>query len=149
MNREQLMSDLTTEEGFRSLVYDDATGQPLKQGSILRGNPTVAVGWNIAGLPCTPDLGQIILGYWVDKTWADVQAQIPWAVNIPEPVQRALTNMAFNLGVHGLLGFNTFLSFIQAGNYSQAAEDLATTLWFKEVGTRGPKIQALILGAIP
>jgi lysozyme len=60
-----------------------------------------------------------------------------------------LTNMAFNLGVHGLMGFNQFLSFVQAGNYSAAASDLETTAWWDQVGTRGPKIQALILqGAI-
>lgn len=145
MDKAALMISLTAEEGFRSVVYDDATGKDLKPGALLHGNPTLAIGWNISGRPCTYELGQIILGYHVDETWADVQKVFPWAVTQPEPVQRALTDMAFNLrGAAQLRTFVTFISMIQSGRYEDAAKDLETTLWWEQVGTRGPRIQALI-----
>lgn len=145
MNKIALMSDLTAEEDFRSLVYDDATGKTLEPGDTLQGNPTIAVGWNISGLPCTQELGQIILGYWVDRMWTAILAQIPWVANLPDPVQRALTDMTFNMrGVAQLLTFNTFLALLQKGEYGAAADDLGTTLWFKQVKSRGQRIQALV-----
>lgn len=145
MNRAALMLALTEEEGFRSLVYDDATGKALTAGMLLKGNPTVAVGWNIAGRPCTYDLGQIILRYHVDQTWDELAKKIPWVANLPEPAQEALSNMAFNMrGADQLLTFTTFLGFLQMGRYEEAAQDLETTAWWNQVKSRGPKIQAQI-----
>jgi GH24 family phage-related lysozyme (muramidase) len=149
MNKAALMASLTAEEGFRSLVYDDATGKDLKPGMLVQGNPTVAVGWNVSGRPCTYELGQIILGYHADQTWADVKKVLPWVESQPDPVQRALCDMAFNMrGAAQLRTFGTFLALIQSGKYEEAAKDLETTLWWKQVGTRGPRVQALIRQAI-
>lgn len=146
MDRKLLMADLTQEEAFRPLVYDDKTGKDLRPGTVVQGNPTIAVGWNVSGLPCTPELGQIILGYWVDRIWSDVQREFPWSVHLPESVQRAMTDMAFNLrGAAQLATFTTFIGFLRVGKYAEAANDLPTTLWWKQVGGRGLKIQALIL----
>lgn len=145
MNKTALMASLTAEESFRSLVYDDATGQDLKQGMVLRGNPTVAIGWNISGRPCTPQLAQMILGYHVDQTWNDLVVTIPWIISLPEPIQRALADMAFNMrGAKQLLTFGTFMSLLQQRRYEDAAQDLETTLWWSQVKSRGPKVQALI-----
>jgi lysozyme len=144
MDKTALMSALTQEEGFKPFLYDDATGKSLTQGSIIKGWPTIACGWNVAARPCTEELGQIILGYFVDQTWAELSKAIPWVLTLPDPVQRALADMAYNEGVNGLLKFNTFLAFIQKGEYDAAATDLGATLWFSQVKSRGPRIQALI-----
>lgn len=145
MNKSALMASLTGEEGFRSLVYDDATGKDLKPGMMLKGNPTIGIGWNVAGRPCTPELAQMILGYHVDQTWAELIQAIPWITHLPEPCQRALTDMAFNMGAAKLLKFNIFIGLMRAEKFAEAAADLETTLWWKQVGTRGPKVKALVL----
>lgn len=144
MNRAQLLADLMRDEGFRSVVYDDATGKPLSKGDTIIGQPTIACGWNVAQRPCTQDLAQYILGYFADISWADLCKARPWILNLPEPCQRALANMADNLGVSGLLKFDTFLDLMQHGNYVAAAEDLAGTLWAKQVGARAFRLQVLI-----
>lgn len=144
MDREKLADDLTNQEDFRSLLYDDATGKNVVKGSVLQGNPTIGVGWNVAGRKCTPELARMILRYFITETWAELIDAAPWANSLPEPQARALCNMAFNTGVPVLMGFGTFLSLMQLGHYNEAAEDLAGTLWFRQVGSRGPKIQALI-----
>jgi lysozyme len=144
MNSELLLADLTDQEGFRAVLYDDATGKKITKGSLVQGNPTVAIGWNVAGRPCPRDLANIITQYFITQTWGEVTHALPWAANLPEPQSRALCNLAYNMGVPTLLTFKTFLSLMQLGHYSQAADDLAGTLWFKQVGSRGPKIQALI-----
>jgi len=36
-------------ESLILVVYDDATGRPLKQGDTLKGHPTIGYGRNLAG----------------------------------------------------------------------------------------------------
>lgn len=145
MDKTALMLSLTEEEEFRGLAYDDKTGKTIFPGTLVQGNVTVGVGWNISGRPCTYDLGQIILGYHVDQTWDDVKRTLPWVVDQPDPVQRALCDMAFNMrGAAQLKTFGTFLSLIQAGKYEEAAQDLESTLWWSQVKRRGPRVQSLI-----
>lgn len=144
MDANLLLADLTDQEGYRSLVYDDATGKKLTKGMTLVGNPTVAIGWNIAGRPCPQDLANIIARYFIDSTWKELVGAMPWVASAPEPCQRALTNMSFNMGLATLRGFTEFLALMELGNYKEAADDLAGTLWAKQVGSRAAKIQALI-----
>ena len=148
LDRDQLLADLNRDENvggkFSPVVYDDATGEPVVPGYVMKGNATLCTGWCPAKNPCTAELNTIITGYWVDKSDAALFATAPWIADQPEPVQRALANMAFNEGVHGLMGFTTFLSLIQQDQYDAAADDLAGTAWFRQVKDRGPRIQALI-----
>jgi len=58
--------------------------------------------------------------------------------------QAALVNMAFNLGVPGLLHFPHFLGFMASKDYTQAVAELVDTPWHKEVGARADRIMALI-----
>lgn len=144
MDVEALLADLTNQEGYQPLLYDDKTGKKITPGVTVIGNPTIAIGWNVSGRQCPPDLAKIICRYFIDQTWKELIQEMPWVATIPEPQQRAMTNMGFNMGIPVLQTFTGFLSLMQLGNYTAAAKDLETTLWWRQVGTRGPKIQALI-----
>ena len=144
MNPDLLLADLTDQESYRSVLYDDKTGKKITPGVMVQGNPTLAIGWNVAGRPCPLDLAQTICRYFIAQTWAELVKAAPWVANLPEPQARALCNMAYNMGVPALLGFTQFLALMQLGDYDRAADDLSGTLWWRQVGTRGPKVQALI-----
>ena len=51
-----------------------------------------------------------------------------------------LLNMAFNMGVKGLLGFRNTLTFISQKNYEQAARNMTQSLWYKQVGKRAVEL---------
>lgn len=148
VNRALLMSELEAEEGCRDVVYDDANGQPIKPGSWVRGHPTTGIGWALDTNPCPRELALYILGYFLDRSNVALLNAAPWIGDLPEPCQRALCDMALELGVEGLLGFDTFMLLMKTGSFATAAKDLETTDWWKEVGTRGPRIQALILQGV-
>ena len=44
--------------------------------------------------------------------------------------------MDYNLGTAGLATFTTFQSYIEKQDWNDAADDLYTTLWCSQVGTR-------------
>lgn len=144
MNIDGLVTALKRDEGFRPYLYDDSTGEPIKKGCHVFGNPTVAYGWCPSTRLCPEDLGEIILRYQINETWNEILKDIPWLNTSPENIQEAICDMGFNLGVHGLLGFNTFLGLVKTGKYKEAADDLGGTLWFKQVGSRAKRIQGLI-----
>lgn len=144
MDIDQLITDLKKDESFRPYLYDDATGEPIVKGSHVVGNPTVAYGWCPSTNLCSEELGEIILRYQALDKWNQLLKDQPWLREAPENIQRALADMAFNLGVHGLDGFKTFLGLIKAGKYQEAYEDLKGTLWAKQVKSRAVRIEGLI-----
>ncbi len=58
--------------------------------------------------------------------------------------------MAYNLGVHGLLGFSKMLSALHAGDYATASSEALASAWAGQVGDRAKRIAALFMaGAGP
>lgn len=143
-----LVSDLQQDEGFRANLYDDATGAPIHPGSIIKGHPTAGFGFALDVAPLTRAESLPILTSRATAAMNGLIAAAPWVANLAPARQRALGNMAYNLGVTGLLKFILFLSLMQAGKFDQAADDLETTPWFTQVGARGVRIVAMIRAGI-
>lgn len=143
-DRAKLLADLEEEEKLVRLLYDDKTGKPLLPGDHISGNPTIGIGWNVAAFKLTDDQYRTICGWILDAITPDLYQALPWLTNAPEPVQRALSDLQFNIGLDDLLTFDTFLTLLQFGKFEEAASDLQTTKWWTQVGTRGPRIAALI-----
>lgn len=148
MDLSKLVTELQKDEGFRPYVYDDANGKPVIPGYTMVGHPTIGYGWALDKDLCSQELGGLILNYQASDSYSRLLKDIPWLSGKPESIQRALANIAFNIGVQGLLRFYVFVSLIQQGRYTDAANDLGTTLWFKQVGQRAVRIQELIKNAV-
>jgi len=143
-DRSLLISDLSRDEGVRLVPYDDATGKPVQTGDVVKGNLTNGIGWNMQGRPLTQAEAEIICGWALDDLSGKLYKALPWLSDLDEPRQRAVANLAFNLGVAGLLQFTTFLNFLKQGSYSLAALDLEGALWYKQVGERAMRIAQII-----
>jgi lysozyme len=144
MNIDQLVIDLERDESFRPYLYDDSTGEALRKGHHIFGNPTVGIGWCPSTRLCEHELAVMICRYQAEDTWNELLKVFPWMISLPEPIQRAVCNMAFNLGVVGFEKFNTFIDLIKAGRYQEASEDLKGTLWARQVKSRATRIEGLI-----
>jgi lysozyme len=58
--------------------------------------------------------------------------------------QRVLVDMAFSMGVVGLLNFKRTLATIQAGDYQQAATMMLDSRWAKQVGQRVERLARMM-----
>lgn len=139
-----LVSDLQRDEGWSGHIYDDATGAKIGPGSRVLGHPTAAWGFALDVAPLTQVEALPILQGRALALINSLTAAMPWISALSEPRQRSLANMAYNLGVAGLGKFTQFLGFMQAGQFDQAAADLAQTPWAKQVGDRATRIIATI-----
>ena len=58
--------------------------------------------------------------------------------------QRVLLDMAFNLGVVGLLSFKRTLGVIEAGRYELAAAMMLDSKWAGQVGQRAERLSRMM-----
>lgn len=139
-----LVSDLQSDEGWRGYLYDDATGNKIVPGIRVQGHPTIAWGFALDVAPLTQAEALPILTSRAKTVANGLLSAFPWMASLSEPRQRAIANMAYNLGLHGEEQFVQFLGFMKAGQFDAAADDLEKTLWYKQVGDRGVRIVATI-----
>ena len=70
--------------------------------------------------------------------------RITWIESAPEVVKIVLLNMAFNLGIAGLMSFHTTLGLIQSGNYIEASNQMLLSKWKDQVGDRAVRLSNLL-----
>ena len=141
MNLTNLKIELTLDEGLRYTVYLDS-----------RGIPTTGIGHNCNASPLPAGWGPTLTDDQVNTLFqSDVMAAMNeldtnafWWAAMDEVRQRAYLNLCFNMGWGTLATFNTFNGLMEAAHYSAAAADLATTKWYGQVGSRGPRIVQMI-----
>ena len=91
------------------------------------------------------DESAMLLQNRVDAKEQQLAAALPWTAGL-DPVRRAaLLNMSYNLGVPGLLKFETALAHIKHGNWQSAHDALLESLWARQVGIRAQRLAAQIL----
>lgn len=64
----------------------------------------------------------------------------PWFTGMSEVRQGALTSMAFQLGIDGLLKFTHFLAFMASGAWDDAANACLDSKWAKQTPARAKRI---------
>jgi len=133
MDRGLLKIDLVRDEGMRLHPYRDSVGKW-----------TVGVGRNLDDVGISEAEALAMLDADIDRAVGDLQRNLPWLSGRPEPVQRALANMAFNLGWPRLSGFRNMLAALESGSYGKAAEEALNSLWARQVGPRAERVAALI-----
>jgi lysozyme len=74
-----------------------------------------------------------------EKT-AQVLEALPWATDLNEPRFAVLVNMAFQMGIRGLLGFSGMLAAVKAGDYKAAAEHMLDSKWEMQTPTRAHRL---------
>ena len=136
MNTQRLAQQLLVDEGLR-----------LKPYRCPAGRLTIGVGRNLDDRGITEAEALVLLDNDITDFSARLVAALPWVAQAPDAVQEALTNMAFNLGLAGLLQFKTALGLLQSGAYVRAAEALLDSAWARQVGARAVRLAEMVRDA--
>ena len=106
VNRQAMVRQLRLHEGER-----------LKPYRCTAGKLTIGVGRNLDDRGITPEESAVLLSNDISLVEAQVFRALPWALTMNEVRQRVLIDMAFNLGIDGLLAFKRTLATMQSGSY--------------------------------
>lgn len=124
-----LVAELKRDEGVRLKPYTDTVGKL-----------TIGVGRNLTDVGISDDECTFLLESDINRTIAALDRSLPWWRNLTPVRQRVLVNMAFNMGMTGLLTFKNTLAAMQNGSYAAAAAGMLASKWAMQVGARAERL---------
>ena len=139
-NIDQITNDLKRHEGFRSEAYQDHLGfWTIGYGRMIDRR-------RFGGI--TKDEAKMLLQNDVAKVFNQLDTAIPAFDKYPAHVKRALVNMAFQMGIGGVLRFRKMLAAIAEGNYTKAAIEALNSTWAKQTPSRADEVAAWLAGEV-
>lgn len=119
-------------------------GERLRPYRCTADKLTIGVGRNLEDTGITAEESAYLLGNDIDRFYAAVRRELPWVEKLDEVRQRVLVDMAFNLGIAGLLSFKKTLATIKAGNYEKASAMMLDSKWAMQVGQRADRLSVMM-----
>ncbi len=132
MNR--IKAQLVRHEGLR-----------LKPYRCTAGRLTIGIGRNLDDRGISQKEAYAMLERDIQDCEQWLIDEIPEVYNkLDEVRQSVLLNMCFNMGIKGLLEFKNTLSFIGAGDWERASNNVLASKWAKQVGMRAIELSELM-----
>ncbi|MBQ8609916.1 MAG: glycoside hydrolase family protein [Campylobacter sp.] len=141
-----LIDSIKENEGFRDHIYKDTLGFD-----------TIGYGFKCDSLTCdelelndgiiepmSKEVADKILRLKLAKLTSKVYDAIPWLNNSPKQVQEVVIEMAYQMGVDGVLKFKNTLNFIKENDYKNASSNMMKSLWAKQTPNRAKKLANII-----
>ena len=124
-----IFEQLKRDEGLRLKPYKDTVGKL-----------TIGIGRNLDDVGISEAEANYLLGNDVAKATSAIRQTLPWADDLNEARMGVLVNMAFNMGIAGLLKFPGMLGKLQRGLYEEAAAEMVDSAWYHQVGERAKRL---------
>jgi lysozyme len=116
---------LEKQEGYRQYVYMDSVGVP-----------TVGIGRNLRDKGLSHDEAQYLLANDIRDCQNELWQFVPVYRELDDVRKVVLIDMAFNLGIEGLLGFRGMLKALADKDYKLVSQHMLDSKWATQVGTR-------------
>jgi len=136
MDKKQLTKELRRDEGVVPFAYQDHLGYwTIGVGRLI--DKKKGGGLSDAEI-------DFLLSNDIDRFEKQIIDALPWYSGLDDVRQRVLVNMAFNLGIAGLLGFKNTLAMIERGDYAGAAKGMLASKWATQVGERAKRLATMM-----
>jgi lysozyme len=128
----QQLAELRGDEGTELRVYDDATGEPIVPGSVVKGHPTIGTGRCLDTNGISDTEAEYLLS--IDVARCEMAlGKLGWWLAL-DPVRKGVcVNLAFNMGVAGLLTFRLMIRELDAKDWDRAVAELLDSRWAEQV----------------
>jgi len=124
-----LRMQLIRHEGLRLKPYRDTVGKL-----------TIGVGRNLDDVGISEAEAFYLLENDIKRTRKELHERLPWISNLSPTRQDVLVNMAFNMGVGGVLKFKKMLANLEQGRWYDASREMLDSKWAQQVGERAVEL---------
>lgn len=121
-------------EGFRSEMYTDTTG-----------HSTIGYGFNLEAIKLPRAVAELWLAFELEKL-QDKLNDYNWFNDLDHERQAVITDMAYNLGLAGLLEFKQMIEALRNNNYDKASIEMLDSRWATQVGRRATELSGIMRG---
>lgn len=133
----QLESELAFDEGMRAMPYRDSRGV-LTIGMGHNLEISLPLGWEP---PLTAAQEIQLLRTDILKAESALAIKLPWTVAMAEDARKGVPiDLAFNMGIGGLLEFHRMLAAIRDSSWATAAAELRGSSYYHQVPTRAERL---------
>lgn len=122
----------------RIKIHEDWRAKPYLD---QLGIPTIGYGFTYITL----DEGDLILRNRVQMIYALLRNKISFFSELNHYVQEVLVEMAYQLGVPGLLKFKKTLKYLSAGENKKASAEMLDSKWAKQTPARAKELSNIVL----
>lgn len=129
-----LLEDLQRDEGLSLYPYMDTADPP---------KITIGFGRNLTDNGISQEEANTMLKSDMMGVVDEMRVRF-MGMELSEGVERALLNMAYNMGVPRLKKFKKMWAALYDGHYATAAEEALNSRWKDQVGARAQRVAALI-----
>lgn len=120
---------LKAEEGYRRYPYPD-TG----------GSLAVGYGHNLHTRGVSKPQAEMLLHSVVGELQTALRLRFEWYERLSPARQAALIEMAYQMGVEGLVKFKRTLALIERGQFNDAADNMLRSLWAHQTPERAQRV---------
>ena len=128
-----LWPQLKAHEGLRLKPYRDSVGKL-----------TIGVGRNLDDVGLREGEAMFLCFCDVAAVEQALDARLPWWRGLDAARRAVVVDMAFNMGVDGLLGFGDALAALRAGRFGDAAQSMLRSRWAGQVGRRATTLARMM-----
>ena len=118
-------------------------GLRLKPYRCTAGKLTIGVGRNLDDKGISKEEALFLLRNDIATVTTQLQ-KYDWYINADPIRQKVLVDMAYNLGVGGLLQFRRMIAAIELGDYGAAADQMLDSRWAEQVGMRATRLAQMM-----
>jgi len=122
----RLVENIKSSEGFRGTEYLDSLDIP-----------TIGFGTR---LPLTEAEAELILSFRLNQKISHLLDEKPIVLRLPQDKQEVLFEMAYQLGVNGLLNFKMMWLALDGFDYKVAAQEMKLSKWYRQTPSRVDKL---------
>lgn len=135
-DRDKLISRLQQHEGWSSTAYLDSQGYlTIGYGRLIDKKANGGI---------SRDEGLFMLNNDINAKSKELEQAISWVVYLDDVRQAVLLEMAFNLGITGLLKFQKMLMAVSLGQWDVAAAEMLDSKWATQVKGRAVELSNMM-----
>ena len=123
----------------------DFEGLELKAYQCTAGKTTIGLGRNLDDYGITEEEAYYLAKNNIYELEDELDRAISWWSQLDDARQRALINLAYNVGTTTLLKFKKTLQYLEDGSYEEAAKEVLDSRWADQVGRRAIFISNVFL----